>query len=179
MNGITVLDRPASQNLYAVAGRFLFVQSSDLQLAAQIEQLFAGWQLTPVGFPAPTPNIKISFSLSESLPEVPEGLHQFAIADGGHCHTTNDGFYLSFDNSLVRLQGNDPVDVSVNIRKIPVATAAELARVTSFAVCAALRRVGIFELHSAGVVVPNTEAGVVISGSLPPPSGGAWSGGRP
>lgn len=165
MNGIKVLDRPASQNFYAVAGRLLFVQSSEPQLAAQIEQLFAGWQLAPVSFTGPSPNITISFRISEGLPEVPGGLHQFEIADGGRCHTTNDGFYLIFDNSLVRLQGNNPVDVSVNIRKIRSPTAAELARVTSFAVCAALRRFGIFELHSAGVVVPNTEAGVVIIGS--------------
>lgn len=165
MNGIKVLDRPASQNFYAVAGRLLFVQSSNLQLAAQIEQLFAGWQLTPVPFSGPTPNVNICFSINENLPEVPGGLRQFEIADGGRCHTTNDGLYLIFDNSLVRLQNNNPVDVSVNIRKIPVPTAAELARVTSFAVCAALRRFGIFELHSAGVVVPNTCAGVVIIGS--------------
>src|SRR5262249_12499359 len=50
-------------------------------------------------------------------------------------------------------------------------TDVELARVTSFAVCAALRRFGLFELHSGGVILPNTEAGVLIIG----PSGSGKS----
>ncbi|HEU4794987.1 MAG TPA: hypothetical protein VFT02_05105, partial [Pyrinomonadaceae bacterium] len=91
MNGIKVLDRPASQNFYAVAGRLLFVQNSDLRLAARVEQLFSGWQLTPVAFPAPNPDISISFSLSDDLPAVPAGLNEFEIAEGGYCHTTSAG----------------------------------------------------------------------------------------
>lgn len=165
MNGIKVLDRPASQNFYAVAGRLLFVQSSDLSLAAQIEQLFGGWQLTPVSSPKPNPDIKISFSITDELPDVLGGLSKFEIADGGHCYTTADGFYLVFENSLLHLRSNNPIDVSLFIRKTPSPSDAELARVASFAVCAALRRFGIFELHSAGVVVPDTDTGVLIIGS--------------
>ena len=51
MEVIQVSDRPASQSFYAVAGRLLFVESLDLRLRNLIEQLFAGWQLTPVSFP--------------------------------------------------------------------------------------------------------------------------------
>jgi hypothetical protein len=175
MNGIQVLDRPASQKFYAVAGRLLFVQSSDLSLAARIEQLFSGWQLTPVPFPEPNPDIKISFSISDGLPVVrgvseferlseSGPLTEFEISEGGHCYTHAEGFDLVFENSLLELRGNNPIDVSVWIRKIPYPSDAELARVTSFAVCAALRRFGIFELHSAAVVIPNTETGVLIIG---------------
>lgn len=173
MNGIKVLDRPASQNFYAVAGRLLFVQSPDLSLAAQIEQLFAGWQLTPVSFPARNPDINIVFISGCNLPDIPSSLSltQFDIADSGRCLTTPDGFDLAFENSMLRLRSTNPIDVSVFIRKIPSPADAELARVTSFAVCAALRRFGIFELHSAGVVVPNTDTGVLIIG----PSGSGKS----
>jgi hypothetical protein len=171
MNGIKVLDRPASQNFYAVAGRLLFVQSSDLRLAAQIEQLFSGWQLTPVSSPKPNPDIKISFSITDELPDVLGSLSKFEIADGGHCYTTADGFYLVFENSLLHLRPNNPIDVSLFIRKIPGPNDAELARVTSFAVCAALRRFGIFELHSAGVAIPESGRGVLIIG----PSGSGKS----
>ena len=171
MNGIKVLDRPASQKFYAVAGRLLFVQSFDLRLAARIEQLFSGWQLTPVPFPEPNPDVKISFSISDDLPETPEGLSEFEVAEGGHCRTTDDGFYLRFDNSLLHLKNDGAVNVSIWITKIRDPTDAELARVTSFAVCSALRRCGIFELHSAGVVIPTTETGVLIIG----PSGSGKS----
>lgn len=167
MNGIQVLDRPASQSFYAVAGRLLFVQSLDLKLATLIERLFAGWQLTPVSFPDRNPDIKITFTCGE-LPHVPPGLSQFEVAEGGRCYSAGDEYYLRFDNSLLRLQSGNPVSISV-FSSSP--SDAELARVTSFAVCAALRRFGIFELHSAGVVVPESEAGVLIVG----PSGSGKS----
>ena len=40
-----------------------------------------------------------------------------------------------------------------------------LARAASFAVCAGLRRFGLFDLHSAGVVDPHDGKGVLIIGS--------------
>jgi hypothetical protein len=171
MNGIQVFDRPASQSFYAVAGRLLFIQSFDLSLATLIEQLFSGWQLTPVPCPERSPDIKISFFCGDSPPEIPAGLNQFEVAAGGRCYSAGDQYYLEFDNSLLHLGNGNPVGVFVWIKQLPGPTDVELARVTSFAVCAALRRFGLFELHSAGVVTPNTETGVLIIG----PSGSGKS----
>lgn len=172
MTGIQVLDRPASQSFYAVAGRLLFIECFDLGLATLIERLFAGWQLTSVSFPERNPDIKITFALGHGLPAVPAGLHQFEVAEGGRCYSASDEYYLEFANSLLRLRDDEsPVAVSVWIRQVPCRTDAELARVTSFAVCAALRRFGMFELHGAGVVVPDRETGVLIVG----PSGSGKS----
>ena len=168
MKGIQVLDRPASQGFYAVAGRLLFIESFDRELAVLIERLFAGWQLTPVSFPERRPDIKISFACSASLPEIPPGLSEFAVAAGGRCFPATDGFYLRFSQSLLRLREESPLSVAVSVTD-PADT--ELGRVTSFAVCAGLRRVGLFELHSGGVVVPDSEAGVLIVG----PSGSGKS----
>ena len=168
MQGIEVLDRPASQSFYAVAGRLLFIQSSDRYLAARIERLFAGWQLTPVFFPERNPDIKLGFSSTGSLPAVPTGLTHFAVANGGRCYTGADEFYLQFDNSLLQVKEGKPVSLSVFICG---PSDVELGRVTSFAVCAALRRFGLFELHAAGVVAPKTNDGVLIVG----PSGSGKS----
>lgn len=167
MNGIRVLNRPASQSFYAVAGRLLFVESFDLELATLIERLFAGWQLTPVSSPERPPDIKITFTCGE-LPQVPAGLSEFEVAEGGRCYSAGDEYYLLFANSLLRLQQGSPVFISV---LISAAKQTELARVTSFAVCAALRRFGMFELHAASVVAPETEAGVLVVG----PSGSGKS----
>ena len=167
MNGIQVFDRPASQGFYAVAGRLLFVESFDLKLATLIERLFAGWQLTPVSRPERSPDIKITFTYGD-LPHVPASLNEFEVAEGGRCYSRGDEFYLRFENSLLRLQQGGPLIVSVLISS---PSEAELARVTSFAVCSALRRFGIFELHGAGVVVPGSDAGVLIVG----PSGSGKS----
>lgn len=183
MNSIRVLDRPASQSFYAVAGRLLFVESFDLELATQIERLFAGWQLTPVSSPERHPEIKITFTCGD-LPQVPVGprvaaevsvsadWNEFEVAEGGRCYSAGDEYYLLFANSMLHVgDNNDAVAVAVFISEIPSPSAAELARVTSFAVCAALRRFGMFELHCAGVVNPATETGVLIIG----PSGSGKS----
>ena len=57
------------------------------------------------------------------------------------------------------------------MKQVPESVDAELARVTSFAVCAALRRFGLFEVHSAGVVEPHSGKGLLIIG----PSGSGKS----
>jgi len=72
---------------------------------------------------------------------------------------------------LLQLSGKDPVQILIAFKREPTAIDGNLARTLSFAVCAGLRRHGIFELHSAGLVEPASEAGVVISG----PSGSGKS----
>lgn len=172
MKDIQVLDRPASHSFYAVAGRLLFIESFEPKLAILIERLFAGWQLTPVSSPERTPDVQISFFFGEGLPDIPGGLSEFEVAHGGRCYTAGDEYYLRFGNSVLSLTCSaERVSVSVWLNRLPAVADAELARVTSFAVCAALRRFGLFELHSAGLVIPNSKTGVLIVG----PSGSGKS----
>ena len=168
---IQVFDRPASRSFYTVAGRFLFVQNLDSRLARLIDSLFAGWQLTPVAALEREPEIEIEFFCDEPRPDIPPELDQFEVAEGGRCYTAEDTYYLEFDNSFMRLRQGAPVRVDVWIRQVPETVDAELARVTSFAVCAALRRFGLFELHSGAVVDPDSGRGVLIVG----PSGSGKS----
>ena len=170
MNRFQVLDRPAPQS-FAVAGRLLFIQSFDPRLRTLIERLFAGWQLTPVSFPERNPDIQITFACGAEFPAVPSGLAEFEVAAGGRCYAASDEYYLEFDNSLLHFAHGNTVNVSVWLKKLPGPSDPELARVTSFAVCAALRRFGMFDIHSAGVVVPNSETGALLIG----PSGSGKS----
>lgn len=166
-----VLDLPASQSFYSVAGRLLFVESSDLRLARLIERLFEGWLLSPVVSPSRDPDLKITLFCGERPPEIPSGSDQFEIAEGGQCYIEGDGYYLQFSNSLLHLQPGAPVKVSLWIQDLPHSPDAALARATSFAICAGLRRCGLFDLHGAGVVDPQGEKGVLIVG----PSGSGKS----
>ena len=171
MEIIQVFDRPASRSFYTVAGRFLFIEAIDPRLAQVVQQLFAGWQLTPISSPPREAEIQIRFFTDEPRPDIPPNLEQFDIAEGGRCYADANAYYLQFVNSLLRLRQEIPVRVDVWFRQAPESGHVELARVTSFAVCAALRRFGLFELHSAGVVEPVSGAGVLIIG----PSGSGKS----
>jgi len=171
MEVFQVFDRPASQLFYSVAGRFLFVESSDPELRNLIVELFAGWQLTPVPEPHRSPDIRISFCCGETPHEVRTDLNHFDVADGGKCYTDGADFYLVLGEALVHLQNGAPVTVDVSFSDLPVAGDPMLARATSFAVCAGLRRFGLFDLHSAGVVDPHDGKGVLIVG----PSGSGKS----
>jgi hypothetical protein len=171
MEVIRVPDRPASPRLYAVAGRLLFVESSDLRFDVLIERLFAGWQLTPVPDTGQAPDIRISFRCGLTPPEIPRNIDQFEIAEGGKCFTDGANYYLAVGDALLRLENGSPVTVSLWFSELPVADDPLPARMGSFAVCASLRRFGLFELHSAGLVQPETESGVLVIG----PSGSGKS----
>jgi len=160
MEVIKVPDQPVSQASYSVAGRLLFVESLDLQLRNLLDLLFGGWQLTPLAFADRSPDICIKFSCGETLPELPRHLNKFEIAEGGHCYTDGADFYLALRDSVVHLVNGTPVAVDISLSELPGPGDPLLARIASFAVCAALRRFGLFDLHSAGVV--NSESGKCI-----------------
>jgi hypothetical protein len=164
MEVFQVFNRPASGAFYSVAGRLLFIESNDLELRNLIVQLFAGWQLTPVPSPHRSPDIRISFSCGEAPQEIQPGLNHFDVAEGGRCYTDGADFYLVLGQALVHLQNRSSIIIDVSLRELPAAGDPMLARVASFAVCAGLRRFGLFDLHSAGVVDPRSGEGVLIVG---------------
>lgn len=169
MESTQVFDRPASQAFYSVAGRLLFIESLNLELRNLIVDLFAGWQLTPVSLPDRSPDIQISFSC-EALPQrIPRDPDTFEIADGGKCYTDESGLYLELGGPVVHLENGGTV--SVSFTELPRLGDPLFGRAASFAVCAALRRFGLFDLHSAAVVESQSGKAVLIVG----PSGSGKS----
>jgi len=167
MEAMQVFDRPAPQAFYSVAGRLLFIESIDLELRNLIVDLFAGWQLTPVSLPDRSPDIRITFSCFETQPGIPRDLDQFEIAQGGKCYTRGTELYLELGGALIHLESASSVKVWFS--ELPRAGNPLLGRAASFAVCAALRRYGLFDMHGAGVV--ESGRGVLIIG----PSGSGKS----
>ena len=171
MKVIQVDNRPASQAFYTVAGRLLFTESVNAQLRKLIELLFAGWQLSPVSLTDKTPDIRINFFCGDKRPRIPDNLNQFEIAGGGQCYTGGGELYLALQDAMVHLRETKPLAVDVWFAELPGQGNPLPATATSFAVCAALRRFGMFDMHSAGVVEPESEKGVLIVG----PSGSGKS----
>ena len=164
-------DRPTYVRSYGIAGRSLFIECSDLRFGQLIERLFARWQLAPVFSPEHTADIQVKVTCGDSLPELPDGLTCFEIADGGQCFTNGVDLYIVHRNCLLQLQHGTSLSVRLWFEEFPGPGDPILVRATSFAVCAALRRFGLFELHSAGVVHPENDKGFLIVG----PSGSGKS----
>ena len=171
MEAIQVFDRPARQTFYSVAGRLLFIESLNLELRNLIVDLFAGWQLTPVSLPDRSPDIRISFSCEALTQRIPRHLDQFEIADGGKCYTDGERLYLELGGPVVHIENGSTVSVNVSFAELPRLGDPLFGRAASFAVCAALRRYGLFDLHSAGVIEPESGKAVLIIG----PSGSGKS----
>jgi hypothetical protein len=144
MESIQVFDRPASQAFYSVAGRLLFIESLNPELRNLIVELFAGWQLTPVSSPDRSPDIRISFNSGETPQTIPRHLEQFEIAEGGKCYTNATGLYLELGGPVVHLENGSSVSVKVVFPELPRLGDPLLGRAASFAVCAALRRFGLW-----------------------------------
>ena len=171
MEVIQVFDRPASQAFYSVAGRLLFTECSHPELRALIVDLFSGWQLTSVSLPGRSPDIQIKLSCGEVSAGFPCNLDQFEIAEGGKCYADASGLYLELRGAVVQLVNGSSVTVDVSFTELPQLGDPLLGRAVSFAVCAGLRRYGLFDIHSAGVVATESGDGVLIVG----PSGSGKS----
>jgi hypothetical protein len=171
MEGIQVFDRPASQAFYSVAGRLLFTECNNPELRNLIVDLFTGWQLTPVSLPGRSPDVQINFYCGDVYSEFSCDLDQFEIAEGGKCYTSASGLYLELGGAVVQLVNGSSVTVNVSFPELPRLGDPLLGRAASFAVCAALRRYGLFDMHSAGVIETGSGNGVLIIG----PSGSGKS----
>jgi len=171
MEVIQVFNRPASQMFYSVAGRLLFIECFDVELRNLIVELFAGWQLTPVSLPDSSPDIRISFSCAQTHSRTPRNLNQFEVAEGGMCYTDDAELYLELGSAVVHLEHGSSVTVDVSFSEPPRLGDPLVGRAASFAVCAALRRYGLFDLHSAGIVEPESGKAALIVG----PSGSGKS----
>jgi len=163
--------RPAVRKLYTVAGRFLLIESRDRSLAELVDSLLERWFLTEVDTSEQPPHVNIAFHCNEPLPRIPEGLDHFEVEDGGHCYTDGNGFYLDLGNSSMLIDRANSADVNIWIKQCPDFLDRNLIKATSFAICVALRRYGLFELHSAAVASPDAQTGVMIVG----PSGSGKS----
>ena len=163
--------RPATVETYAVAGRFVCVEAEDAESAEPFRRFFAGWhfaRLEGAGTREPDASIRVSTSVP---PPTPEGLESFETDGGGLCRTDGRTYVFERGGSVVRAAGErGGVEVWLG-RGAAARERAALARVVFEATMVALRRCGLFELHAAGVVEPETGGGLLVVG----PSGSGKS----
>jgi len=105
------------------------------------------------------------------LPLVPSTLSSFEI-EGGHCYTNRQTSYLDVYGSMIVVGGRES-DASLAAPTVEVWFGNEpssrehqaVSRVTIYAMDAAMRRCGLYQLHGAGVVDPESGGSALIIGA--------------
>ncbi len=157
--------RPSLKKLYEVAGRRLLIDAEDEWSDLAVARLFSGWYLTPLADFESHADATIKISCGSFMPAVPKGLDAFDISHGGTCYTDGETLYLNIDESLVIVRpGLMSPTVRVWIKQGYDFWSEILAQLISQAFSSALRRCGLFELHSGGVLPPNKERAFLIVG---------------
>lgn len=171
MQAIHEVAEATQRMIYRLADQTIVIEAHDTWAARIIEQLFAGWYLSPVtenGHAAPAPAVVIKSTAKP--PTIPRSWPQFEIAGGGICFTDGNESYIDIEGSIIAI-GNALDAVKVWTNGMLDLRSQALTRVLTYALAAALRRRCLFELHSGAVIDPETGYGVLIIG----PSGSGKS----
>jgi HPr kinase/phosphorylase len=159
-------ERPVFASFYAVAGRFVCVETSDPKIDELITRYFAGWHVTPVHAHGLSANVTIVVHTSDDQPTPPSSLAPFEVAEGGLCRTdTEIYFFENLGSKIVARYGDSPrVEVWIG-NDADSRDRSALARLIFNAAMVAMRRCGLYELHAAGVVSPSDEGILVVGPS--------------
>jgi hypothetical protein len=154
--------RPAITYCYAIAGRSLCIKASDEWTAKLIQNFLRDFHLQPTDIVS-SPDYTIAIASQDALPTVPDGLETFEVAHG-HCSTDGKRYYLALDDSLIIVDPDHSMHIWVN--NTPRARQ-PLARINLmvYMLEISLRRLGLYQLHGAGLVPPGLNAAVLILGS--------------
>jgi hypothetical protein len=166
------IGRPAFAETYAVAGRFICVETEDRESALLFRRYFGGWHVSTSESAGRAKADATIAVMSGRVPDSPKSFEAFETAAGGICRTDGRTYFLESDGSVVRVRAESPGRVEVWVGSHPASRErAALARLIFDASMTALRRCGLFELHGAGLIEPLTGTGLLIIG----PSGSGKS----
>lgn len=161
--------RPAFAQSYAIAGRFILVETGDAELRDVVGQYFDAWHLEQIEEHTPSdPLITLSI-LRDIGPLPPEHLESFAVAQGGICYTDETSYFFINKASVVEANLSAP-RVEVWLAENCLNDSVAMSQVIFNATMTALRRCGLYDLHAAGVVKPDG-GGILLIG----PSGSSKS----
>ena len=172
MQAIYEIGESTQRMVYHVAGQIIVVEAHDSWSVRAIEQLFKGWHmLRAVGSRDITTPPAIVMRSAGEAPQIPVEWPHFNIAGGGVCFTDTKTSYLDIEGSIVAIGEPGNAAVEVWTKGMLELQSQALTRVVTYALGAAMRRRGLFELHSGAVVDPKGGRGVLIIG----PSGSGKS----
>lgn len=165
-------ERPAISIEFEIAGRFVLVESLDDAQPSGLDQLLSGFYVTPTKQSAGvTPDATIEFRRDDGQLTLDSNLDRFEVPGGGYCHTDGRSFVFDFESARVVIHPHPSRRTEILVKENLNLGRPEHLQVFNYAISASLRRCGIYELHSAAVLDPQTRAGVLFVG----PSGSGKS----
>ena len=149
---------------YLVAGRIILIETADEWTHREVSEVFSGWffELLPPHINTDA-NATIRIHSGVDLPSIPPDLKSFEITCGGSCYTDERQYYLKFDDALIVFGPDSAVDFW--IAKTFDRSSTTFVQLLSHALAPALRRSGVFEIHSAGVISPESKSTIMIAGA--------------
>jgi hypothetical protein len=150
---------------YSVAGRTVLIDAYDDWSANVVSHVFAGWFLTLLSRqPDPGADTTLRIHCGVTPPPIPSGLTTYSITNGGSCYTDDHIYYLKFDGSLVVFGPGPARVVDLWVDKPYELPSSTVVQLVSHALSPALRRSGVFEIHSAAVIPPDHQKAIMIAG---------------
>ena len=146
---------------YLVAGRTLLIEVFEELTQHAVAEVFSRWFFNLV--PPHIPNATIRIHRAVDFPTIPLDLSSFEITCGGRCFTDERRYYLKFDDALVFF--NTGLQVDLWLSETCDCSSSSFVQLLSHALSPALRRCGVFEIHSAGVIPPESKSAIMIAGA--------------
>jgi hypothetical protein len=166
MSVLAALKRTAPiEKFYAVGDRLLAFHFADEVAARVAEEFIGGMYFTPCAARAARfvhCTVKVFYG---EPPTLPPDCQSFEVPRG-QCYTNGEEHFLDIDESRIAVSPPSSRLVCVWLgttahARHPVA----IVNTLSYVVQAALRRGGLYVLHAAGVVEPESGAGLVVVGN--------------
>ena len=158
--------------LFSVAGRAILVKAHDDWSSEAVSQIFAGWFIHSLpDQPGLIPDATVAIHCGVSPPAPPDGLTSFDITNDGTCFTDHKTYYARFGESLVIFGPGSTDEVNLWVDQQYDFASTVTVQLLSHALSPALRRCGVFEIHSGAVIPVGHEDAIMIAG----PSGSGKS----
>ncbi len=167
-NSVTMLEprvEAVSGRFYEIADRLLSVETDADWATRLAEAFFSGLHLSPLlGHKTGPAHLRLKI-MTEPPPPLPTELHRFKVP-GGVCYKNHQSYYLEVKGSRVAVGAKDSKQVEVWLGDSAHArTTASLITVMAYAMPAALRRVGLYDLHAAALIEPESGCCFVFPGT--------------
>ncbi|HEX5707929.1 MAG TPA: hypothetical protein VFX96_11570 [Pyrinomonadaceae bacterium] len=154
-----------SEKFYETAGRLLALETDAEWAARFADSYLSGVHLAPARPDAArTVDLRITLS-TRPAPTLPSNLDTFAVP-GGICYTDARSYFLEVCGSRIDVAAREEARVTVWLGATDTARRTNaLITVIAYALPAALRRCGLYDLHAGGMVEPKSGAGFLFPGA--------------